>query len=484
MRRLFEKYKRIPAPIKASLWFLVCSFFQSGISTITTPIFTRLLSTAEYGNYSVFASWQSIVTVFVGLNIYSAVYTQGLVKYEDEKNTYAASMQGLLLTLCSIWLIIYLLFHNFWNSLFSLTTVQMLSMIAMIWTSSMFNLWAAEQRVAYKYRGLVIVTVLVSIMKPVVGILLVLASQDKVTARIVGLLVVELVCFTWIFFYEIRKGKTFYSKKFWKYTLVLTIPLVPHYLSQTVLSSADRIMIRDMIGSSEAGIYSLAYSIAQIMTLFSAAMIQTLNPWIFRKIKDKKIKEIAPVAYTSLIFIALLNIILIAFAPEIVRIFASQSYYSAIWVMPPVAMSVYFMFAYSLFASFEFYFEKTKYIAVATILSAALNVGLNYIFIKLFGYRAAGYTTLLCYFFYTAFHYICMTRIVKKNFEKEKPYSIKRLGLITSSFLLIGFIFLASYGISIVRYAFIAMLILLSVVKRKWIIQNVLLLKDIKTAKK
>lgn len=481
MEKILNKYKLIPAPAKASLWFLVCSFFQSGISTITTPIFTRLLTTEEYGQFSVFSSWQAIVVVFVGLNLYSAVYTQGLVKFEEDKKIYSSSMQGLLLTLCTIWGGIYFLFRDFWNSLFSLNTIQMFSMLGMIWASSMFNLWAAEQRSEYKYRGLVLITVVVSIMKPVVGILFVLMSEDKVTARIVGLFLVELLCFSWIYFYEMHRGKCHFSKKYWKYTLALTIPLIPHYLSQTVLSSADRIMIKDMIGASEAGIYSLAYSISQIMTLFSAAMIQTLNPWIFRKIKEKCILDIAPVAYISLIFIAGLNILLIAFAPEIIRIFASSDYYSAIWIMPPVAMSVFFMFSYSLFATFEFYFEKTKYISVATILSAILNVVLNYIFIGLFGYQAAGYTTLVCYIFYTTFHFVSMTRIVNKNIGKgAQPYSLKKLLLITFIFILIGFLFLVSYNYSLIRYGLIFISIFTFIVKRKWIINNLLMLVKIK----
>ena len=69
--------------MKASFWFLVCAFLQKGISFITTPLFTRLLLTEEYGKFSVFMSWISIATVFVSLNLFASVYTQGLVKFKD-----------------------------------------------------------------------------------------------------------------------------------------------------------------------------------------------------------------------------------------------------------------------------------------------------------------------------------------------------------------------------------------------------------------
>lgn len=83
-KKVVERYREMPVQIKASFWFLLCSFLQKGISVITTPIFTRLLSTAEYGQYNVFNSWLSIATIFITLNLSYGVYTQGLIKFEDE----------------------------------------------------------------------------------------------------------------------------------------------------------------------------------------------------------------------------------------------------------------------------------------------------------------------------------------------------------------------------------------------------------------
>ena len=68
MDKLIKKYKSLPVQIKASFWFLICSFLQKGISMITTPIFTRLLSTSEYGEFNVFNSWYSIAFIFVSLS--------------------------------------------------------------------------------------------------------------------------------------------------------------------------------------------------------------------------------------------------------------------------------------------------------------------------------------------------------------------------------------------------------------------------------
>lgn len=453
-----KDYTTLPIQAKASLWFLVCSFLQKGISSITIPIFTRLLSTAEYGQFSVFNSWLGIVTIIVTLDLCNGVYEQGLIKFEKERNIFTSALQGLNISLVLIWTVIYILFQQLWNKMFSFTTVQMMAMLLLAWTTTVFKFWATEQRVRLHYRQLVCLTILVSLAKPVVGVILVVNSNDKVTARIIGLALVELIAYSGLFWVQVKRGKRFFDRRFWGYAIAFNLPLIPHYLSGTVLSSADRIMIKNIIGESEAGIYSVAYSISLLMQLFSTALNQTLGPWMYQKMKEKKAQSIAPIAYMTLILIAILNIMLIAFAPEIMRIFAPKSYYDAIWVIPPVSMSVYFMFSYSLFAKFEFYYEKTEFIAIASIVAAILNVVLNRICIPLFGYYAAGYTTLFCYIVYDVAHYIFMQKVCRIYMENKKVYDTKKLLIISILFLALGFSFLFLYRFSVLR--FIMMLIL------------------------
>lgn len=469
--KLINKYRNSPIQIRASFWFLISSFLQRGISVITTPIFTRILSTSEYGNYSVFNSWLGIATIIVTLNLYCGVYMTGLVKFSERKAAYSSALQGLTLTLCTVWTIIYLVGHNFWNNLLNLTTVQMLSMLVLIWTSTSFAFWSTYQRVEYKYRAMIIVTLLVSLAKPLLGIALVVNAEDKVTARILGLVIVELIGYTWTFFYQMFKGKVFFSKEIWKYALAFNIPLIPHYLAAVVLNSSDRIMIESMVGSSEAGIYSLAYSVSMIMTLFNSATQQTLLPWIYQKIKEGRQTDIHKIVYPIMVFIGCLNIALIMLAPEVVKIFAPPSYYDAIYVIPPVAMSVFFMFIYDTFVPFEFYFEKTKFIAVSSMGAALLNIGLNYIFINIYGYIAAGYTTFVCYVLNALFHFIFMTKVCKDKFGNQNVYSFKVILLVAFGFVSAGFILLTLYNYPVIRYSLVAVVLIGIFLKRKMIIK-------------
>lgn len=448
---IHKRYKSLPVQVRAAMWFLICGFLQRGISVITTPIFTRLLSTSEYGLFSVFNSWLGIAQVVITLNLSSGVYTQGLVKFESDRDVWSSSMQGLTLTLCSLWTIFYLLRCEFWNSLIGLSTIQMLSLLCMCWCSAVFSFWASEQRVYYNYKTLVLVTVVTSILKPVIGIVFVLYSTDKVTARILGLALVELVSYSWAFFKQVRRGRKIFCSRFWSYALRFNLPLIPHYLSQVVLSSSDRIMIASLVGSSDAGIYNLAYQISQVMGIFNTALLNTLTPWIYRKLHDRRPQDLAKVAYPSFIFIGSANLVLICLAPEAVKIFAPPEYADAIWTIPPVTLSVYLTFGYSFFASFAFYFEKTSYVSIATVSGAVLNIAMNFILLPKYGYLAAAYTTLACYVIFITLHYCFMRRISYHEFGVQ-PYDVSILLRITISLFASSFIIMSLYEHSFARY--------------------------------
>ena len=450
---------------------------------ITTPIFTRILTTVEYGQYSVFNSWMAILTPIITLNLHCGVYAQGVVKFEEDRKRYSSSLQGLAFVLVIIWTVIYLLSASVWNKLFSLTTMQMAAMFIMIWLSASYGFWSVEQRVDFKYQKQVVITVLVSILSPTVSILFVLHSDDKVTARILGVTLVNLMIYSGTFIVQMVRGRQFFSKHYWLYALRFNIPLLPHYLSMTVLSASDRIMISYMIGDSEAGLYNLAYSISLIMTMFNNALLQTIEPWIYRKLKEKRIEDIAYIAYPSFILIAAVNCMLILFAPEIIAIFAPAEYQEAVWCIPAVALSVFFMFLYSFFATFEFYYEKTKYIASATVGGAVLNLILNYIAIRKFGYIAASYTTLLSYILFAILHYIFMRKVCRQYLNDVKPYELKAILAIGAGSLITGFGFMATYINEMVRYTLILLVVIIVFIKRRLIVDTVVVLINVKRQK-
>ena len=355
-RCFLDKYKNMPVQSKAALWFAICSMIQQGISFITTPIFSRLLTDAEYGIYGVFDSWKRIIIIFASLNLASGVYLRGIIKYEDDEEEFTASLQSLFLLLFLCVLTIYMLFSGFWNEVFEMPSIYMYCMFVDMLANVAFHFWSARQRVNFQYKALIVVTLANAIVKPALGIIAITLYPDHITARIFTIALADFLTFGYFFFTMfIKKGKKI-STKYWKYALNYNIPLVPHYLSSIVLNQADRIMIKSICGESSAGQYTLAYTASSAMTVINQAILNTYNPWMYQQLKKKNYKAIGPYSMKLLLIVAVANMLVIIMAPEIIFILGSEKYKDAIGVIPPVVMSVYFMFLYSLFANFEFYF--------------------------------------------------------------------------------------------------------------------------------
>lgn len=462
---MIKKYDSLSTGIKASVWFLVCGFVQKAISLITTPIFTRILSVEEYGKISVFSSWMSICSIFVSLNLCGGIYTRGLV-IEKNKEEFVSSMQMLSLSVVLVWTTLYLIFRDFFNHIMGLETYEVLSMLVLIWLSSVVGFWSASQRIELNYKPVVLCTMLASFFRPVIGVLFVLSFDNKVQARIVGMVLVDFIVYSWMFAWQVKKGKKIFNGELWIRVLKFNIPLIPHYLSMSILNSSDRIMISKMTGDSEAGIYNLAYSVSQIMIIFNTALMQTIDPWLYKTIKEKRTCEIGKIAYITFTVISFVNILLIFFAPEIISIFAPVEYNAALYIIPPIAMSGLFIFAYNFFAVFEFYYEKKAYLAVASSFGAIFNVLLNYVFIRIFGYYAAGYTTLICYILFAIVHYIFMKKICFENCIDE-IYQCQFILLIAIIFLCFGFGIMFTYSNSYLRYSLIILVCCLIFIFRK-----------------
>ena len=471
MKTSCKRFTSLPVQMKASFAYFICMIAQKGISVVTIPVFTRIMSEDEYGRVSVFFSWFETIYAIASLGIVGGIYTTLLVKNEKDSKIIASSTLGLIATFNAILALIYMLLSNKLNPLLGFNTFQILAIFLMTLTAASFGLWSIEKRIDYDYRKLVIVTMIIAVTKPLVTIILIVDSKDKVSARIFGSLMVELLFFGVILVSYFSRGRTFFSRIYWKQNIWLGIPLIPHALSQAVLSGADRIMIQSYVGDKEAGYYSLAYSVALLAMIVNSSFSQTLAPWTYQKLRGGKEKEIGRVALVTVIFVAVVNLLIILIAPEIIGLFAPSSFEGAKYVVPPIAMSVFFMHMYDWFARIEYYFEKTKYVLVASTFAAIINIFLNYLFIPQFGYLVAGYTTLVSYMIYTGMHYAFMRRVCREMMSGKTIYYVKQMVIVTLVFLASGIMIIFIYNSFMARYALFAGSVFICALYRKIIIK-------------
>ena len=121
--------------------------------------------------------------------------------------------------------------------------------------------------------------------------------------------------------------------------------------------------------------------------------------------------------------------------------------------MPPVILAMICQYFYSFYFDTEYFYGETYIISLGTFIAAAINVGLNFIFIPKYGYIAAAYTTLIGYFIMLVYHF----SIVKFKLKKDFLFPTKwfAIVIIVLSLLQLGIAMI--FDLRIIRYAVIVL---------------------------
>lgn len=395
--------------LKAGVWYTVSNFLTRGIAFITTPIFTRVLTTSEYGQYSNFVTWQSLLSILVTLELYSSI-ARAKFDFEKEIDRYVSTitLTGTLFTMLCYGVTV--LFMPFFSELFSLKPAYIHIMFCYLLTAPALPNLQAQTRVLYKYKVTIALSVASTVAAPLVALFMIYLSEDKLFGRIFGQELVLMVINSCIYIYILYRGRGFHIK-YSKYALAYAIPLIPHMLAGNLLGNFDRIAIQKLCGSEDLAFYSLAYNCALLANILWSSFNQAMGPWLYENLASNSSEQIKKVSlyYISIFMLGAVGIMLLV--PEVIWLLGGDGYAQAKYVMPPVIMGCCFQFAYSMYVNIEMYEKKTVMISIGTLAAAGLNILLNFWFIPIFGYIAAAYTTMFCYGVLLVFHYILVRRL-------------------------------------------------------------------------
>ena len=242
--KLLNRYRAIPIAAKASIWFIVCSVLQKCISMITLPIFTRLMSTEQYGQFNVYNSWLQIFTIFVTLRLNYAVFNKGMSKFKEDRDGYTSTMQTITFLLAAALFAVYLVFRKQVNALTELPTFVMVAIFLELLFTPAIDFWTIRKRYEYIYKPVVYRTLLMTGLNAALGVAAVLMTTEKGYARIISCVFVNLCFGVSLFVYNRRKAKTWFNKEYAKFAILFNIPLLMHYVSQYILDQFDRIMVQ------------------------------------------------------------------------------------------------------------------------------------------------------------------------------------------------------------------------------------------------
>lgn len=423
--------------MRASAIYMISLVVGYGLRFGSLRIFTNILSPGEIGTVAIWTSWVAIFSIIINLNVRSSILNGKKDFTEDEFSQYISSIVtlGFLASLvCSVLIIVlpdlvYDWLFGIDRSMIALallvTTVQFgLTVTLQIWRSQNDAIEFGLQTVFDTAYSIILSIILIQ-LSMYFGI-------SKVSGRIIGANIVALLMGAYFLWKHLATGRVFFHREYWHYALVLSVPLMGHLLSTQVLHRADQILILNLVGEYETGIYSLIYRIAEIPSVFLTASGSVWAVWFFDRMKNEEYDIIQKRSFQYALGFAGIIIFCIIAGIIALRLVTTPEYWVATRLIPVISAGYYWFMLYSIHGNAEQYDKQTGYLAIATFIAAVFNVVSNWLLIPDFGYEVAAWTTLFSYLVMAIIHIGVVRYIIKR------PYLFPPLRLILSGMALTG----------------------------------------------
>lgn len=398
--------------IKAGVIYTICSVVLRGISFFTVPLFIRLLTTEEFGRYNVFLSIEGVLFVFSALAVHASIKNALYDKKErfDEyvKNCiYIDFFNSLLIALIANLLCLF--FSDFIDLRFTEVNLLVLSGFC----QAAITIYTSKLIMGYKAGDYVIISFLSIIVGLVLSLLFIFTIFDfnHYFGRIWGAVLGQAVAAAFVLYKIFGDGFSKVSFDDWRYGLKISLPIVPHGVSQIVLGTANTVMIKYIFNAALAGIYSFTYTVTLIPQVLFSSVSNVWEPWFFETMNKE---DYDAIKHASTDFCKIISAVFVAMAcivPEMIKVLATPDYYDAMDISVIVLMGCYFSTLYYIPCEIEYFYKKTDYIAISTVACALLTITLNLVLMQYFSYKVAAYVTLFSYASYFSFHML-MSRII------------------------------------------------------------------------
>ena len=365
---------------------------------LMVPLYTRVLSTEEYGSYDLLYVTIQMIAPILSLNISEAVmrFTVG----SKTKNKKAYMTVGIK--------------YIFFAIIVFIVVVTAMTKIFEIDVLNQYYIEFIVLFVGYLLQGAV--TQFAKGIEDIHGIAI---SGVLSTACMLGFNVLFLLVFKWgltgyfyanasawmiaslfliikdkIYRFISFKRNFFHINKNEKEMIAYSAPLILNTLSWQINNISDRYMVTFFCGLAVNGLYSVAYKIPSILNAFQSIFIQA---WQLSSIKERgkeKIDEFYTIVYkgTRLIMIVLCSTIIMA-TRLLARVLFANDFYNA-WRYVPILL-IYIVFnTLSGTVGAVFGAEKdSKTLAYSAVFGAGINIVLNFVFIYYFAAEGAAIAT-------------------------------------------------------------------------------------------
>ncbi len=442
------------------------SISQLGTKTIgffLIPLYTNILTTEEYGIYDLYSTTISLLIPILTLNIMQSIMRFSLDKESDKQNIFSS---GLDVFLKGMLVFIGIVLLNLQFNLFPIINQYLLIFILFYVTS------AIQQMLVYFARGIddvasvsvggLIDSIVMLSLNVLFLVPLHMGLNGYFYSSIIGLAVCDLYIFMKTKAWRYIQFKEC-DPKLRKEMIAYATPLILNAIAWWVNNASDRYVIIALCGVAANGIYSVAYKIPNILSMFQNIFNQA---WTLSAVKDYDYNDsngfFTRMYNTYNSMMVLMCSALIVGDRIIAKLLYARDFYEA-WKYAPFLLIAIVFGALSGYIGGIFSAVKdSKVYAQSTIVGAVINIVLNYALVYLFGPIGAAIATAVSFIVVWVIRYIRLKKYIRIRVPLLRDILTYIILFIQASVLL------TSYRNLVLMYTLeIALLLLLVIAYRK-----------------
>ena len=185
------------------------------------------------------------------------------------------------------------------------------------------------------------------------------------------------------------------------------IPLIPHVLGAALIVQTDRLLLTNMVGVDQTGLYVVAFHLTMVIELVAVSFNNAYTPWLFERLANvnNAIRH-QLVRYTYLQFglMAAFAVLVAVVMPRIVTVLLGPAFEASGQFVGWLALGFLFSGMYYMVTNYIFFAQRTAWLAAVTILVAIVNVPITYILIAQNGAVGAAQASAIAFGFYPSRH--------------------------------------------------------------------------------
>lgn len=423
---------------RGSAVYGLANFGIKGLGFVLILVYTRFLTPAEYGAVTLAETVAIVAALLWGLSLSAGMRRLYFEHVDDPANLrlYLSTVfRGAALAITAGFAITFLVlppvlrWTRFPLSFYPLVALAVGVAAAATIADLRLTLYQTEERPkAYLFFSLLVMAGnAAASLALVVGVRL--GAFGLLTGRLVGAMIAAaaaiLLLRRWL-------GAGWHGLYF-RQTMSVSLPLVPHQFMAMALLVADRFVLGRYRSFAEVGLYSFAYTLGMVMHLVALSLGQAWAPLFFDAGRTGNSARLILGRVNSglVLLITAVGCIGALFAQPFTRWLLDPRYHAAGRLIPWV-IGAYLLHAFfGLFQLAAIQAKATRYILYASSTAAAVNLALNIWWIPKWGMYGAAYATLAGYAIEAAGMHFFAQRIF------PLPYDGKRIAAALLIFALV-----------------------------------------------